>query len=113
MPHCIIEYSKNILTIIEAPKLVGLVHEAAIASELFEPEDIKSRAIVYEDYGVRADKKAFIHVTMKILSGRNDEQKSALSALILAAFEPLKLNSTIISVEIAELHRESYARIVL
>lgn len=38
MPHCVIEYSVNLQKVIEPPKLVGLVHEAAIASDLF-PSD--------------------------------------------------------------------------
>lgn len=113
MPHCIIEYSVNLLQMVEPTKLVGVVHEAAIASELFDPADIKSRAIAYEHYGVRADKHAFIHVTMKILSGRDEAQKLALSERILAAFEPLNLQSTIVSVEIVDMHRASYAKVTV
>lgn len=58
-------------------------------------------------------KKAFIYVTVKILSGRNLEQKKSLSNLILSQLTTIDFPSTLLTVEVVEIEKESYARVMI
>ncbi|MDO6612336.1 5-carboxymethyl-2-hydroxymuconate Delta-isomerase [Shewanella sp. 1_MG-2023] len=111
MPHCIIEHS----TEIDGNLLVPLVHRGALTSNLFDPEgsDIKVRAIAYSHYQTGAVDINFIHVTLKILSGRDVEQKSKLTQLVLAQLKALSIKDCSISVEVDDIDRESYAKVVV
>lgn len=77
MPHCIIEYSKNLQKTVEPAELISLVHQAAFSSDLFDLKDMRSRAIAFDDYLVRDDKDSFIHVTLRIMIGRTETQKNS------------------------------------
>jgi 5-carboxymethyl-2-hydroxymuconate isomerase len=116
MPHCIIEHSSSL----DCNALMPLVFNASLASSLFEKDgsDIKVRAIPFTQFQTGAlqndvDQAAFIHVTVKILSGRNTEQKRALSKLVLSSIETLALKACSISVEIVDIDSTSYVKLVL
>ncbi|PCI85896.1 MAG: 5-carboxymethyl-2-hydroxymuconate isomerase [Hyphomicrobiales bacterium] len=113
MPHCIIEYSKNLQKSIEPSALISVVHQAAIECGLFEPDDIRSRAVAFDDHQIRADKHSFIHVTLRIMIGRSTAQKQQLSREIMAALETLKLSSIIFSVEICDIDQTTYTKVTL
>ncbi|WP_448551492.1 5-carboxymethyl-2-hydroxymuconate Delta-isomerase [Thalassotalea montiporae] len=113
MPHCIIEHASTL----DSNKLVSAVFQGALASELFEPDgsDIKVRAIGFNSYqvGNNQSKKSpsdFIHITLKILSGRSEEQKQLLSKSVLDAFNTLVLNSCEITIEVVDIDRTSYLK---
>ncbi len=115
MPHCIIEHSSSL----DSKALMPLVFNASLASSLFEKDgsDIKVRAIPFTQYQTGAFQSdvaqvAFIHVTLKILSGRNTEQKLVLSKLVLSSLERLVLKACSISVEVVDIDRTSYAKLV-
>ena len=115
MPHCIIEHSSNL----ESNTLIPLVFSACQESLLFakDSSDIKVRAIEFTQYQtgilqndiVQVD---FIHVTLKILSGRDTQQKLMLSNLVLSSLETLKLTNCSTSVEVLDVDRASYAKVV-
>jgi len=111
VPHCVIEHSEDI----EANSLVSLVYKGALASNLFEAEgsDIKVRALPYTDYQTGNVELSFVHVTLKILSGRNLEQKSALTQLVLEQLKTLQMTQCSISVEVADIDRASYAKVIV
>ncbi len=111
MPHCIIEYSKDIN--IEPTTLINAVYKGALHSELFEDDHIKTRTTAYEHYQKGALKEKFVHVTAKILSGRNLEQRKMLSKAILSEVAKLDINAVTLTVEIVELEKESYSKKVL
>jgi 5-carboxymethyl-2-hydroxymuconate isomerase len=97
-----------------------LVFKASLASSLFEKDgsDIKIRAIPFTQYQIgtlqnNVAQVAFIHVTLKILSGRNTEQKIGLSKLVLSSFETLALKACSISVEVVDIDRDSYEKVIL
>ncbi len=110
MPHCIIEHSSNIT----GDKLVPLVYKGALKSELFEADgsDIKVRVLPFEHYQTGNVNMDFIHVTLKILSGRSIEQKTMLSRSVLGMLEMFVLEKASISVEVVDIERESYAKVV-
>lgn len=111
MPHCIIEHSSNI----DGSDLVSLVHQGAVTSELFSTEgsDIKVRATPYATYKTGSVEISFVHVTLRILSGRNLEQKSALTNLVLESLKTRIEKDCSISVEVVDIDTESYAKSIV
>lgn len=80
MPHIIIEYTNNINKDANIPVLLEKIHEVLISkSPLFPTGGIRSRAIELQDYRVAdgSEDDAFVHVTLKIGSGRTEEDKKA------------------------------------
>lgn len=108
MPHCIIEYSSDFHE--KRSDLINAVYQGAWSSQLFEKDDIKTRTISFDDYLVGESQRSFIHVTVKILSGRNDQQKLALTKVITNHVNELGLSDCFISIEVVDIHRESYSK---
>lgn len=113
MPHVIIEHSEDVAGQIGIDELLGAVHDATMRSGLFPEYDIKTRAIAYQYHRTGQTRDSFVHVAVHLLDGRNDEQKSALSDVILAAIEPLLPRVASVGVEITDIHRASYRKRVL
>ena len=82
MPHVVVDYSDN-LTGINAKQLLEEINTTLIETELFSPEDIKSRARKDEVFliGLGVD-QAYIHVKAYILSGRTAKQNSLWGAIV-------------------------------
>ena len=110
MPHCIIEYSKELETEVEPSTLLSSVYYGAFESELFSESDIKVRALAFDHFTTGNTRQNFIHVTVKILSGRNIGQRTKLSQLILHKLNKLALKSVSLTVEITEIEKESYVK---
>ena len=113
MPHCIVEYSLGVADQIEIDDLVGAVHKGALSSGLFDEYDIKTRAIAYTHHSTGLTQDSFVHVTVRLLSGRDDSQKADLSEKLLAQIEPLLPGVVSVGVEICDMHRASYRKRVL
>ena len=112
MPHCIVEYSRNLENQISPTLLVESVHQGARNSGLFDGNSIKTRALAFDHYQVGNQNLDFIHVTIKILSGRNTEQREALSKAVLNELTKLNLLSISLTVEVRDMERESYSKSV-
>lgn len=110
MPHCIIEYSNNIESLTDMSALLKSVYEGALASSLFAPEDIKCRAIPYVHSYAGVSSADFIHVVLKILQGRNEQQKADLSAHVLEALKALPFTDISITVEVVDINVSSYQK---
>lgn len=96
MPHFIAEYSENIKKDIDFKDFFGQVNQFLGATGVFPLAGIRSRAIAMHDY-VIADAQhdyAFIHMTLKVGSGRDLATRKAIAdelfQLIDAYFKPLK-----------------------
>jgi len=113
MPHCIIEYSKALEQEVEAESLVSAAQAGIVDSGLFESADIKIRALAYETQWIGCARGRFVHVTTRIFSGRSNDTKRRLSGLIQARLERLVPPPLSLTVEICDIHRESYAKKVL
>lgn len=113
MPHCIVEYSNEIEKSVEPIQLINAVYQGALKSDLFEDADIKTRSIAFDSYQSGSIKKAFVHVTVKILSGRNLKQKKILSNLILSQLKTIDFSSAMLTVEVVEIEKDSYAKMVI
>jgi 5-carboxymethyl-2-hydroxymuconate isomerase len=113
MPHCIIEYSSGVADQIEIDDLVGAVHQGVLSSGLFDEYDIKTRAVAYAHHRTGATRDSFVHVTVRLLSGRDDAQKADLSKKLLATIEPMLSEVVSVGVEICDMHKASYRKRVL
>ena len=111
MPHCIIEYSSSI----EPLDLNQKVFQGALESNLFEPDgsDIKVRSIAYEHYQTGSTQEKFIHVTLRILSGRSEQDKLLLSKSVMSKLKSIQLVSTSLTVEVVDMDRNSYAKLIV
>ena len=111
MPHCIIEHSGKI----DGEALVSSVYKGVLKSNLFEPDgsDIKVRAVPYSNFKTGNVDINFVHVTLKILSGRSVTQKTNLTHLVLVQLKTLQIANCSISVEIADIDPASYAKVIM
>jgi 5-carboxymethyl-2-hydroxymuconate isomerase len=112
MPHCIIEYSKNIEQSVSIKRLVGAVHSYVFLSGLFEESSIKTRAIEYTYFQTGQSDMPFIHITLKILHGRDHQQKKDLSTLVLDKLKNDIQPPISISVEVSDIEKVSYKKFV-
>lgn len=108
MPHCIIEHSSSI----EAPELIEKVFQGAFESNLFAEDgsDIKVRSLAYDHYQTGTVKEDFIHVVVRILSGRSEEDKLFLSKSVMSQLEQMDLVGASLTVEIVDIDRSSYSK---
>lgn len=110
MPHCIIEHSNDLTDLITPQEMMDAALRAIQSSNLFETNDIKIRTKSYAYFQTGEGRQNFIHVTLKILDGRNLAQKKPLAALVLKAMDDLPVFGVEITVEIAEVDSATYLR---
>lgn len=110
MPHLIIEYSKQIEDTVDITAIMEKVFQGAVAANLFAEKDIKVRAHAYQLHMNGAGLNGFIHVSSRILSGRNTEQKTQLTQAVLTELKKLGLADLSITVEVLDIDRDSYAK---
>ena len=87
------------------------VHTGAESSGLFESHDIKTRAIPYMHYQIGVSQSSFIHVSSRIISGRNGVQKEKLNSAIIGKLSILSFSNCSITAEVIDIHKESYAKL--
>ncbi|WP_447507471.1 5-carboxymethyl-2-hydroxymuconate Delta-isomerase [Acinetobacter lactucae] len=120
MPHVVIDYSEN-LTGLNAKQLLEEINTTLIETELFSPEDIKSRARKDDVFliGLGDSDQAYIHVKAYILSGRTAEQKQLMGEQLLAALSNKKYlqpefhKEIQLCVELVDMPREDYFKQVV
>lgn len=79
MPHQIVEYSANLEAKVDMAALLNLLHETVASIDAFPREALRTRAARRDQYCI-ADhdaENAFIHVLLRIASGRTEEVKKA------------------------------------
>ena len=112
MPHCIIEYSDTLSAAVSPKELLKSVYLGALNSELFIADDIKGRLMPFQHFTSGTLKQNFIHVVVKILSGRTSEQRTALSNSVITELAKLSLPSISLTVEVVEIEKSSYSKVV-
>ena len=127
MPHIIIEYSQDSVSLNTAKKLVNTAFEAVNLTGLFKKDNIKARLHPVEIYQLGLPNSGFMHVMCRIHPGKTPEQKMQLTQTILSHLESVlkpelkpELKSEIkaesglvITVEVIEMDRTKYAKVVL
>lgn len=93
MPHIIVEYSENIPTF-DQRGLLTEINQGLIDTGLVQAHDVKSRIQVNRDYlvglGDEPIEQAYLHVQLKVLSGRSEAQKVLMQDQVLAALQRIK-----------------------
>jgi 5-carboxymethyl-2-hydroxymuconate isomerase len=110
MPHLIIEYAETLATDAQVPALLDAVHNAALTSNLFPEDHIKTRAVPVKFYRVGSGGGSFIHAQLRIKSGRSDAQKTSLSTAVLAAINGQCWPADVVTVEVVDMDGVSYAK---
>lgn len=110
MPHCIIEHSPNFY----GESLNQGVYLGAVQTGLFAEDgsDIKVRSMAYDHYQTGENAQDFVHVTVKILSGRSEQDKTRLSESVMAQLKRLSITNASLTVEIVDMDRNSYAKYI-
>ena len=110
MPHFIVEYAAPIAHDIVPQTLVEDACRAGEESGLFGPDDIKGRAHAVEHFLTAGTRQPFVHVDVRLLPGRTDEQKKDLAQRVFDALAARLPANVALSVEVTELHRASYTK---
>ena len=108
MPHCIVEHSSSI----DSKNVNQKVFQGALESNIFEPDgcDIKVRSIAYEHYQTGSLEENFVHVTLRILSGRSAQEKLLLSNSVISKLRSIHLVNASLTVEVVDIDRNSYTK---
>ena len=119
MPHCILEYSSNVVETPNLERLFEELHRRLAATGHFKLNDIKSRAIKHDCFciGDGDSNRAFVTLEICILSGRDSATKRTIAepaaALLQDTYaETLKARRCSLTVRVSDIDRESYRRIV-
>lgn len=115
MPHAILEYSQNIIDDVDHHELFRQLHEIMTGTGTVRLEDIKSR-VYRADHFYVADgnpQNAFVHLTIRILEGRDPAVRQAIGERALALLRASYPESTAelncqFSVEIHEMSKPDY-----
>ena len=117
MPHLNLQYTAN-LAGYDADAALARINQALALSGHFDELAIKSRACALEHYrvGTADTGRAFIHVQLKVLPGRDDATRKAFAEIIIAALSSVLADcppSTQLCVEVDELDARTYTKRVI
>jgi len=110
MPHIIVEYPEQAINNADIPAILRTAHDSIVASKLYKAPQIKTRAYPFKDYTYAGGSDPYIHVQARICSGRDDNNRNQLSQVILSGLQALKIPISVITVEVVDMDRTSYAR---
>ena len=87
MPHLVIEYSANLENRVDIGGLCASLHDAMLATGLFELGAIRVRAYAAKHYAVadRMEVNAFADLVLRIGTGRSPTDKKRAGETIMAA----------------------------
>ena len=111
MPHCIIEHANDLTDLISPEEMMNAALKAMQTSELFEVDDIKIRTKDYAYFQTGNNRENFIHVTLKILTGRSTQQKQNLATLVSNSMANLPAFGFEITVDVQEMDSDCYLKI--
>lgn len=112
MPHCIIEYTRDIEKKIDMKNLMDVAFEAVDSSGLFDRKAIKARTISFDQFKSGQDRNDYIHISVKILSGRTTDQKKSLSQHMVDKLAPHVGNTKSLTVDIVDMDIDTYSKII-
>lgn len=110
MPHIIIEYSDDTISPEGTQLMLDKVFEAVEETGLFQPLNIKVRAIPVSYYRLGSAAKGFIHIQCRIHVGRAAEQKKYLTETIVSALQTTFSEIAVITAEVTDMDRGSYSK---
>lgn len=108
MPHCIIECPESVAELIPFETLVGIVHDAAEATGLFEAGDVKARLLAYQYAVAGGREQPHVHVTIRLLAGRSKADRATLSKTVAQAVCDALTTVYLLSVEVVQIDQATY-----
>lgn len=112
MPHIIVEYADKQIDDAKIDSLLMAIHHAVAESGLFEIGHIKTRAYPFRAFTNAGESEPYLHVQARIKSGRDADNKKNLSDVILAAISKQALPVAVATVEIIDMDRNTYGKVV-
>lgn len=109
MPHIIVEHSEDIS--LDIPEFLQALHMDLSTKDTIDINTIKTRSIPLKHayVGPAPFEAKMIHIEVKLLPGRPDELKEKMSRGLHEVAQIFVNGQNVnISVEIQELHKESY-----
>ena len=111
MPHIIVEYAQQLANEIEINAILRVIHNSIAESGLFKADQIKTRAYSFAEFTNAGGSEPYIHIQARIKSGRDADNKKRLGEAILASLAALNIPASVITVEIIDMDRDSYAKL--
>ncbi|BDY04793.1 5-carboxymethyl-2-hydroxymuconate Delta-isomerase [Ferrimonas sp. YFM] len=108
MPHFVIDCAQEVLENQSEEVILSTIHQAAVSSGLFNEAAIKVRINPYATYLAGGKREPFIHLFAHILTGRTQEQKAALSRLVVAELSRLFPDLSKIAANVYEMDKGDY-----
>ena len=117
MPHLTLHYTAN-LAGFDADAALDDINRRLADSGHFEESAIKSRALALQHYrvGTAGVERGFVHAHLKVLPGRDEATRRALSQTIVTALQaqlPSHHPATQLCVEVTELDAGTYSKLVI
>jgi 5-carboxymethyl-2-hydroxymuconate isomerase len=113
MPHFVVSISKPLPDGVDKDVVLNRLFTCASQSKLFEDKDIKIRVKSFDCFSVGGALLPFIHVEVRLLSGRSERMKKSLSESVLSVMKSLLRIKASLSVEIIDIDRASYSKCLL
>lgn len=113
MPHIVIEYSQGLELSVAIATVMEAAFDAAVASGIMDPRDIKIRALPYEHFRLEGPADSFVHVSCRLLTGRTPDQKVRLSTLLRQRLSALLPDVHSISIDVVDMDPEAYKKRLL
>jgi 5-carboxymethyl-2-hydroxymuconate isomerase len=112
MPHCIVTYTRDVEKDIDIKSLLDVAFDAVESAGLFERASIKARAMRYDIFKSGQSRDDYIHIDLKILSGRTGEQKKALSDHLMNCISPHIGRTKSLTIDIIDMDKVSYGKLI-
>ena len=117
MPHVTLHYTGNVDGF-DPQAALRAVNRSLVDSGHFDEAAIKSRALRLDHYrvGTADEARAFVHVQLKVLPGRDADTRKGFAARIVAALEatlPARHPHLQLCVEVDELDALTYTKRVI
>ena len=111
MPHIVIEHSTDGHGgLLDVPRLMAAVHDAAASTGVMKAVDIKVRSAAYENYLVARQSDGFCHVSVYLLAGRTPAQKIAVSEALRETMAALLPQTKSLSVDVRDMDPIAYRK---
>ncbi|ELR63976.1 5-carboxymethyl-2-hydroxymuconate delta-isomerase [Photobacterium marinum] len=112
MPNLVMEYADPVAERVSVPGLLEDLHQTLLSCGLFEDNSVKSRSYPCHTWlvGPEGDLKTFIHLELRMLSGRSAEQKRELSRRLMAILEQHASEINSLTVDIRDMDRECFLK---
>lgn len=116
MPHLVIEYSDNLRPFPHAQVMTEVNASCCQSPAILDEADFKTRIVArpHFEIGIAPNQRAFVHATLRLLSGRSPEAKRDLSeriAAVLRKHTPRPEGVSVqLSVELVDMDRDSFVK---